>query len=157
MIADIGQADFGWVHALNKTHEKELSPLTPDGLEALVGASVYARQADGGSFLIGFDQSSDYDSPNFIWFQKRFEKFLYVDRIAVAASHRRRGLAAALYEDFFAFAWAEGYPRIACEVNSDPPNPGSDAFHAALGFEIIGEARLPDRGKSVRYMTRELA
>lgn len=156
MIAPISATDRTWVHALNKTHEKELSPLTPDGLEALIGASVYARQAEGGAFLIGFDQSSDYDSPNFIWFQERFERFLYVDRIAVAASHRRRGLAAALYEDFFAFARAEGYPRIACEVNSDPPNPASDAFHAALGFEIIGEARLPERGKSVRYMAREL-
>lgn len=156
MIADIGPGDFDWVHALNKTHEKELSPLSPEGLEALVGAAVYARQAEGGAFLVGFDQASDYDSPNFIWFRERFETFLYVDRIAVAATHRRRGLAAALYDDFFRFAEERGYPRVVCEVNSDPPNPGSDAFHAALGFEVIGEARLEGRGKSVRYMAREL-
>lgn len=156
MIADIGAGDRGWVHALNKTHEEELSPLTPAGLEALIAASVYARQAEGGAFLIGFDQASDYDSPNFIWFQNRFDRFAYVDRIAVAASHRRRGLAAALYRDFFAFAADAGYGRIVCEVNSDPPNPGSDDFHAALGFVVIGEARLPERGKSVRYMAREI-
>ncbi|MEL7465604.1 MAG: GNAT family N-acetyltransferase [Pseudomonadota bacterium] len=156
MIADIGPGDFSWVHALNKAHEKELSPLTPEGAEALVRAAVYARQAEGGAFLIGFDQASDYDSPNFLWFRDRFETFLYVDRIAVAATHRRRGLAAALYEDLFAFAVAKGYPRVVCEVNSDPPNPGSDAFHAALGFKVVGEAQLEERGKSVRYMTREV-
>jgi predicted GNAT superfamily acetyltransferase len=41
---------------------------------------------------------------------------------------------------------------VCCEVNSDPPNPLSDAFHAALGFREVGRAFLPDRGKSVRYL-----
>ena len=46
---------------------------------------------------------------------------------------------------------------IACEVNEDPPNPASDAFHAALGFTVAGQARIHGGKKSVRYFTRALA
>lgn len=154
--ADIAQNDFDWIWRLNKAHEVELSPLSRDGLEGLVATATYARAIDGGAFLIAFDQDAPYDSPNFIWHRDRFERFLYVDRIAVAATHRRRGLAAKLYDDIFAFAAARGDERVVCEVNSDPPNPASDAFHAALGFKVVGEAYLGDRGKTVRYLAKEL-
>lgn len=153
---DIAQGDFDWIWHLNKTHEVELSPLSRDGLEGLVATATYARAMDGGAFLIGFDQDAPYDSPNFIWHRDRFARFLYVDRIAVAATHRRRGMAAKLYDDIFAFAIARGDERVVCEVNSDPPNPASDAFHEALGFQVVGEAYLGDRGKTVRYLAKEL-
>ncbi|MEX2519012.1 MAG: GNAT family N-acetyltransferase [Paracoccaceae bacterium] len=155
-ILPVSAEDLGWVHALNKAHEVELSQLTPGALAALVGGATYAHTADGGAFLIAFDQSAVYDSPNFLWHRARFETFLYVDRIAVAETHRRRGLAALLYNDLFAFAAARGDERIVAEVNSDPPNPASDAFHERLGFETVGEARLEGRGKTVRYLAREL-
>ena len=64
----------------------------------------------------------------------------------------RKGLAARLYDALFDAARAAGHSHVVCEVNSDPPNPGSDAFHFARGFEIVGEAHLDDRGKTVRYM-----
>ena len=156
MIRDITAEDHGWVHALNKAHEVELSPLSPEDLAPHLAGALYARQAEGGAFLIAFDQDGAYDSPNFLWFKEKFGRFLYVDRVAVAASHRRRGLAATLYEDLFSFAMARDLERVVCEVNSDPPNPGSDAFHAALGFEIVGERYLSDRDKTVRYMAKSL-
>lgn len=154
--ADIAPSDIDWIFALNKEHEVELSPLTREGVVSMVAQATYARAIDGGAFLLGFDQSGDYDSPNFIWHRNRFDRFLYVDRIAVAATHRRRGLAERLYKDVFAFAAARGDQRVVCEVNSDPPNPASDAFHMALGFTVVGEAFLDDRGKTVRYLAREL-
>ena len=153
---DIAPSDIDWIYALNKKHEVELSPLTRDGVLSMVSRATYARAIDGGAFLLGFDQTGDYDSPNFIWHRDRFEQFLYVDRIAVAATHRRRGLAAKLYEDIFAFALKRGDERVVCEVNSDPPNPTSDAFHKAQGFVVVGEAFLDDRGKTVRYLAKEL-
>ena len=153
---DIKAGDIDWIHALNRAHETELSPLTREGVVSMVARATYARALDGGAFLLGFDQGGAYDSPNFIWHRDRFDRFLYVDRIAVAATHRRRGLAAQLYLDVFTFARDRGLERVVCEVNSEPPNPASDAFHLALGFEIVGEAFLGDRGKTVRYLAKEL-
>lgn len=155
-IRPITGEDLPWVHPLNRAHETELSPLSPEGLAALVAEATYARQADLGAFLIAFDQDAAYDSPNFLWHRERFDRFLYVDRVAVAETHRRRGLAARLYEDLFAFAAERGAPWVVCEVNSEPPNPASDAFHARMGFAEVGTAFLEDRGKRVRYFAREV-
>ena len=145
--------DHGWVHALNTAHETELSPLTPERLVELAEEAFVAQVADPqAAFMLAFDQSAAYDSPNFLWFCERYPRFAYVDRVAVSNDHRRKGLAARLYDALFDAARAAGHSHVVCEVNSDPPNPGSDAFHFARGFEIVGEAHLDDRGKTVRYM-----
>lgn len=153
MIRLMTMDDVGWVHALNKVHETELSPLTRDGVAHLMGQAFSAQIAEPeAAFLFAFDETADYDSPNFLWFRERYERFVYVDRIAVSDLHRRKGLAAKLYDELFLRARDAGHLQIVCEVNSDPPNPGSDAFHAARGFDVVGETHLADRGKTVRYL-----
>lgn len=154
----IDHEDLGWVLALNRIHEVELSPLSLCGLTGLVERATYSRLVDDrAAYLIAFDQDADYDSPNFLWFKGRIGRFVYVDRIAVSGLHRGRGLARLLYEDLFLYAAQENHDVIVCEVNSEPPNPESDAFHRAMGFSVMGEARLEDRGKTVRYLSRALA
>jgi predicted GNAT superfamily acetyltransferase/catechol 2,3-dioxygenase-like lactoylglutathione lyase family enzyme len=144
--------------ALNNAHAVELSELAADGLARLLAVAFRARVAgEGAALLVALDQEADYDSPNFLWFRARYPRFVYVDRVVVAPAARGRGLARALYADLFAAAAAAGHERIACEVNVEPPNPVSDAFHAALGFVEVGRAHLADRGKGVRYLLRELA
>ena len=76
--------------------------------------------------------------------------------MVVAPAARGRGLARTLYADLFAAAIERGCPLVTCEVNSDPPNPASDAFHAGLGFAPVGGARVPDAVKTVRYLARAL-
>lgn len=139
---------------LNRRHENELSPLTDARLARLVNAAYFARvcgHAD--AFIIAFDQTSDYDSPNFLWFRDRYARFAYVDRIAVADRARGRGLARRLYSALFEQAAADGHGIIACEVNLDPPNPASDGFHAAFGFRAVGTGGYG--AKTVRYYVRE--
>ncbi|MEM1314057.1 MAG: GNAT family N-acetyltransferase [Pseudomonadota bacterium] len=156
-IDPAGIRDASPLLALNRAHEAELSPLTAPELRGLVETSFLALAApDAAAFLIAFDQDAPYASPNFLWFKARLPRFVYVDRIAVAAQARGRGLARALYDALFDAARAAGHDAVVCEVNAEPPNPASDAFHAALGFEIVGEARLADRGKTVRYFRRGL-
>ena len=106
---------------------------------------------------MAFDQGADYDSPNYLWFRDRYPRFVYVDRIVVDPAMRKRGLANRLYEDLFRVANDAGHDRVVCEVNSDPPNPASDAFHAALGFTEVGHATLHAGTKTVRYLSRSLA
>ncbi len=141
--------------ALNNAHAKELSFLAEAEMRAMIGeACVALRTAEGLAFLLAFDQAADYGSPNFLWFRERFDRFVYVDRICVDPALRGRGIARRFYEAVFERARASGAGRVVCEVNEDPPNPASDAFHAALCFKEIGSAFLGDRGKRVRYFER---
>jgi hypothetical protein len=150
--------DKDWVLALNELHAVELSSLSAGRLAQMIAQAFYAKAVDDqAAFLLAFDQEADYDSPNFLWFRERLGRFVYVDRIAVAAAQRGRGLARTLYDDLFRAARDRGHAAVVCEVNADPPNPGSDAFHAALGFAEIGGAWLEDREKRVRYLRRNLA
>lgn len=114
---------------------------------AAAPAVVTDGQLDG--FLLGFAPGSPYDSPNYRWFADRMNNFAYVDRVIVAPHAQGRGLARQLYD---AFAAQTPGPLV-CEVNSEPPNPGSDAFHARMGFTALGRATLGP-GKAVRYLIR---
>ena len=142
--------------ALNNAHAAELSFLSRQRFATLIGeAFIACRVSQNDALLLTFDQSADYDSPNFLWFRERLKRFVYVDRIVVGPEARGPGLARKLYEHLFERARAGGQQRIVCEVNTDPPNPASDAFHASLGFTEIGSALLSN-GKTVRYFSREL-
>jgi len=156
-IEPIGAADLAAVLALNNQHAAELSWLEPDRLSKLIGEAFHARRIGSvEAFLVTFDQDAVYDSPNFLWFRERYPRFVYVDRVAVAASARGRGHARRLYEELFARARAAGHSLVTCEVNADPPNPVSDAFHAALGFAEVGAAAIHGGAKSVRYYAKPL-
>jgi uncharacterized protein len=143
--------------ALNNAHAQELSWLEPERLEYLVSEAFLARRiGDLDAFLLAFDQGAHYDSPNYLWFRSRHERFVYVDRIVVAASARGRGCARRLYYDLFEHAVRAGHDGVFCEVNLLPPNPVSDAFHAALGFLEVGTASVHDGARTVRYLSRAL-
>jgi len=58
--------------------------------------------------------------------------------------------------DLFEHAKAAGHDRVVCEVNLDPPNPVSDAFHASLDFSEVGRAVIHNGEKTVRYLLRHL-
>ena len=145
------------VLALNNAHARELSWLEPERLQYLVSYAFLARRIGAlDAFLLAFDQDAPYDSPNFLWFRERIPRFVYVDRVVVATSARGRGLARTLYHDLFEQAAKAGHERVVCEVNSRPPNPESDAFHAALDFAEIGYASIHGGAKDVRYLSRAL-
>lgn len=157
MIEPITTEDEPAVLALNTIHASELSLLDEAGLKRLLEAAYVARRIGGiDAFMIAFDQHADYASPNFLWFRQRYPRFAYVDRIAVAEAARGRGHARRLYEHLFEQARRDGHTVVTCEVNSDPPNPASDAFHEALGFRIVGEASIYGGERTVRYYERAL-
>lgn len=142
--------------ALNNRSAVETSWLEPARFDSLVASAFAALHVpEARALLLTFDQSADYDSPNFLWFRDRFEQFVYIDRIVVDEQARGLGLARQLYAQLFDLVREAGHSLAACEVNSTPPNPGSDAFHAAMGFAEAGSVTFPE-GKSVRYLTRRL-
>jgi predicted GNAT superfamily acetyltransferase len=156
-IDNVLPTDAAAVLALNNEHAAELSWLESEQLTHLLEQSFYARRiGQVEAFIMTFDQDADYSSPNFQWFRDRYPRFVYVDRVVVAKSARGRGHARRLYDALFAQAKQGGYELITCEVNADPPNPASDAFHAALGFSEIGTAVIHGGAKTVRYFARDL-
>ncbi|WP_295529101.1 GNAT family N-acetyltransferase [Novosphingobium sp. Chol11] len=146
--------------ALNQAHVTETSPLDLPGMQALIDQAFFVATCGAGgaeAFLLAVDQDADYSSPNFLWFRARYPRFVYIDRVIVAASQRQRGWGRRFYADLFAHAGRAGHTMIACEVNAEPPNPASDAFHTALGFEAVGTATLGGGAKTVRYLVYNLA
>ena len=156
-IQPLDAAHASRVLALNNEHAEELSWLDAVRLSELIGRAFLARRIGTvDAFLLAFDQDADYDSPNFLWFRTRYPRFVYVDRIVVARRMRGRGHARRLYDDLFQHARRAGHQRIVCEVNREPPNPASDAFHTALGFSEVGVAAIHGGAKTVRYLARVL-
>ena len=142
---------------LNNRNARELSFADTELFASMIAAATYARGFTAPlGFLIAFDQDSGYPGGHFQWFKARLDRFVYVDRVVIEEARRGQGLARRLYDDLFSVARANGQTVITCEINSDPPNPVSDAFHAKLGFRAITTATLPDNSKTVRYMVLKL-
>lgn len=139
---------------LNADHVELLSPLDDDRLSMLADVgTVEVVEVDGepGGFVVTFGPGADYDSGYYAWFAQRYDDFLYLDRVVVDPAHRRRGVGHAVYDEVEARAGRRGV--LLLEVNCDPPNEPSLAFHAARGFEPVGE--LGGVGRRSRMLARE--
>ena len=158
MIRAATAGDLPEILALNQESVHFLSPLTPGRLAALHEESAYHRVvAEGGrvaAFLLAFREGCSYDSPNYRWFAKTYDRFLYIDRIVVAKANQGQGLGRRLYEDLFAFAMQSGNLRVACEFDIDPPNPVSRRFHEGYGFREVG-TQFGSTGKRVSLQVRD--
>ena len=148
--------DFDAVLALNRAHERELSPLDAGGLRRLLDMALAAwvAEVDGtvGGFAVAFAPGTAYESRNYRWFSERYEDFVYLDRVAVEPALRRRGVGGLLYDALDDLARSRG-TLVACEVNLVPRNDASLAFHAHRGFSEAGELTHDD-GRVVRLFTR---
>jgi len=127
-------------------------PITPASeLEALISLARLALAVEREGSIVGFvlalAPGAPYASENYRYFESRGVDHLYVDRIVIAEKERGRGLGAVLYDAVFEAARAQGRSEVTCEVNLDPPNPGSMAFHRRIGFRELGSQ--PTKGGTV--------
>lgn len=147
MIRDYRPDDAESVLALNNACVPEVGVLDREKLDNLVSWSPYFRLVDLGDednpdvvgLLIGLDHTAPYQSPNYGWFVPRFDRFAYIDRIAIADSARGQGWGPAMYADFEAWARDVDLPRLCAEVNVVPPNHRSVRFHDIYGFDQLEE------------------
>ncbi len=122
-------------------------PITPrDELAGLIAMSTVAVVVDvagePAGFVLGMPPELAYESENYLYFSARARElarsFVYVDRIVLAPALQGRGLGPQLYAAVFDEARRVGAVEVLCEVNIEPPNPGSLAFHTRLGFVEVG-------------------
>ena len=160
MLRDATLADFAAILALNEAFVSVLSPLGGVRLARLHAQAALHRviEQDGRieAFLLVFREEADYDSPNYRWFAQRHARFLYVDRIVVAAGTQALGAGSRLYRDVYALALRDGVPLITCEFDIEPPNLASERFHARLGFREVGRQQPGGGSKTVSLQTLDV-
>lgn len=152
--------DEAFILRLNAACTPDVGDMDAVRFEQIRAASHRILIAEAGGqpagFLILLRAGAPYNSDNYAWFEGRFDKHLYVDRIAIDELARGEGIGAALYAAALDLATEIGDPRITAEVNEMPPNPASLAFHDRMGFQRLG-TRLSDAGKTVVLLERPVA
>ena len=149
------------VIGLNDAEVPHVGHLGVDGLAPLLSHAALALVAtvEGGQlggFLVAIAPGESYGSENYRWFEQRGTNHLSVDRVAVANSARRRGIGDALYDVVEQVARRQRRPEVTCEVNLDPPNPGSLAFHRRRGFVEVGQQHTDGGAKTVALLAKPL-
>lgn len=153
-----------------ETHFEELVSLNNEEVPSVnhLEESEFAELAKNAAFsevllieegiaglVLGFEKDNQYEGFNFQWFCSRFDDFLYIDRIIASKDFRGQGVGKRLYDLAINYCKNNGLSKICCEVNNDPPNPGSHAFHKKMGFEPIEEVLHPE-GKTVQMYVLSL-
>lgn len=160
-LEPIMAADIPQFLELNNLAAPHVNAHNKASLAALIDQSWFCRQARSGDKMLGFllvlTKGQPYASLNYAWFCDRFDDFAYVDRIVVGEDSREQGLARALYESLFVEARAAGLTKVCCEVNLEPPNPNSLAFHQYLGFFEVGQQETDGGSKNVCLLVKDLA
>ena len=158
-VRDATAADHTAVLALNNAQTPHVNALTEEEWSWIVAHAAYFRLAEDEGGLAGFvlciPSGTEYWSQNYKWFSERYADFLYLDRVVVSPRVRRGGVGRALYDDLHATA-AGRWLRVTLEVNLKPPNPGSMAFHEALGYRPVGVREYDEGEKAVQMFEREL-
>ena len=145
VVRNIGIADLPRVLEINNANTPGVSELTFTELETDLENSLHAlaidnEQGEVCAFCITFDPGAPDAGDNHRWFAERYESFVYLDRIAIDSNHQNRGLGALLYQAVEQHMQNSAeHSLLCCEVNLEPPNPGSLRFHHRIGFAEVGQ------------------
>jgi predicted GNAT superfamily acetyltransferase len=148
VIRPIEPRDLDRILAINEENTPEVGSVDAERMRFIIGESPIALTVEVDDAIAGFclvlRSDSEYDSVNYCWFTERYDDFMYLDRVAFAASHRGRGFGTLLYAEVDRVMVAlGGVGHLALEVNVDPPNEGSLRFHERLGFVEVGQQDTP--------------
>ena len=151
--------DTDAVLTLNNANIPELNELDAAEVQRLAALAEIALVAEIDGSIAGFcwviGPGQPYASLNYGWFGRQYDKFVYLDRIAVHADFRRYGIGRGFYETVvrqFTGIW----PVLLCEVNVRPRNEGSLQFHHSLGFCEVGQQDTDGGAKTVSLLALTL-
>ena len=157
-IRAVRTSDLDAVQAINEGAVPNVNSVSVKTLARFMRTAEYFRviesETELAGFLVGFGPGADYESENYRWFCRHYDRFTYIDRIAVAPAHQGKGLALRLYRDIEACTDA---PVLTCEVNLSPPNPRSLEFHRRFGFRQLDTQQTEGGAKTVSLMAKSLA
>ncbi len=158
-LRDVRESDLGAVLALNNAAGESILPMDAGQLGRLYRHADYFKvaEADGhlAGFLVALRDGSEHTSSNFRWFREHCERFVYIDRVVVGDLHRRHGLGRLLYCDVQSYAEVRS-PQLACEVFLEPRDDISVLFHGTFGFREVGQQVMPESGRRVSLLLKDL-
>ena len=153
------RADLRRVHDINQENVPAVGSETFEDFTQIFevcSINLVAFDTDSNTvcgFCMCMPPGTSYDSPNYLFFIDHYDNFVYLDRVAITANHRSKGIGPLLYREVERRTTA---PFFTLEVNVKPLNEGSLRFHEREGFEEV--ARLETRpGKIVSLMVKSLA
>jgi hypothetical protein len=144
-VRNIEDADLPRVLEINNANTPGVSELTLSDLETDIKNCMHALAIDNQhgevcAFCITFAPDAPDAGVNHQWFAERHKSFIYLDRIAIDSNHQNRGLGALLYQTVEQrMLNSAEHTLLCCEVNLEPPNPGSLRFHQRIGFAEVGQ------------------
>lgn len=152
--------DHEAILAINAQGVPGVSELGAAKLARLAAAAdpllVAVRDGSIAAYLIAFRPDAAYAGTCFQWFREHHPRSLYIDQVAVGSDWRRSGVASELYAALEVAARERGLDALTCEVNIDPPNPQSMAFHGVRGFQEVATLDVPD-GRRVSLQVRPVS
>jgi predicted GNAT superfamily acetyltransferase len=160
-IRPLADADRAALLRLNEYNWPAVHTLDTDTLAWLLGFGGHhfvAVDRTGAvlGYLLSFASQSNYDDDEIRELRRLTkEPFLYICQVVIARDHRGRGIGRAFYEEVADAARREGTRLLCCDVNTNPPNPGSFAFHRRLGFVVIGSGTASN-GMAIAFLARSL-
>jgi predicted GNAT superfamily acetyltransferase len=161
IVRNIVSTDVTRVLEINNANTPGVSELTLSELETDIENCLHALAIDNEhgevcAFCITFAPDAPHAGVNHQWFAERYKSFVYLDRIAIDSNHQNRGLGALLYRTVEQrILNSTEHSLLCCEVNLEPPNPGSLRFHKRIGFVECGvESTAP--GYEVTYLQKLL-
>lgn len=149
------RADLDTVWKINEENVPAVGTETRASIEEIFemcDIALVAADDDVRGFCMVLPPGTAYGSPNYLYFCDRYDDFAYLDRVAITASHQRRGIGPLLYREVERRTAAEWFTL---EVNLKPMNEGSLRFHAREGFAEVDQLE-PRPGKIVSLMVKRL-
>ena len=158
-ILDVKINDLDYIIELNQNSRPAVSDMDMNSAEYFFKNSEYFKILKYDNNLIGFlialSDDSDYSSVNYQWFKRKYESFIYIDRIILEESHQNKGYGNIFYEDLKKNA-ALKYDNMFCEVNIIPYNGQSINFHNKYGFKELSKEYIENDEKRVVYLGYKL-
>lgn len=159
ILRDVQAGDLAAVLGLNNTAGSSILPMDASQLDWFYRHADYFRVAELddhlAGFLIALRGRTPYASSNFRWFLEHCDHFVYVDRVVVGDLHRGHGLGRLFYSDVQSYAEVRS-PNLACEVFLEPRDDVSVLFHGTFGFHEAGQQVMPESGRRVSMLLKEL-
>ena len=153
--------DHGALLRLNAENQPAVAAVEARDLPwLLAGDGHYLVAVDSNErvvgYLLAFSRESNYGDTEIDELRRLIaEPFYYICQVALVREQRGRGIGRAFYAALEDEARRRGIGILCCDVNLDPPNPESLAFHERLGFRQLATGAASN-GFAIAYLVKDL-